>query len=129
MKLSQQPFYAAILALVVLSPFAASGAFSADAGNGKAVFSRCAACHTNNQGGPNGVGPNLFGVVGRKAASKPDFSYSLPLKNSHIVWTPQKLDAWIANPAKLVPGTRMVFAGISDAKQRADLIAYLGTLK
>jgi cytochrome c len=129
MKVAQQPFCAAILAVLVLSPFGASPAFSADASNGKAVFSRCAACHTNNKGGPNGVGPNLFGVVGRKAAGKPDFSYSPALKNSHIVWTPQKLDAWISNPMKLVPGTRMVFAGISDASQRADLIAYLGTVK
>ena len=117
------------LALLSLASLSASPAFSADIGNGKGVFSRCAACHTNNKGGPNGVGPNLFGVVGRKAASKPDFSYSPALKSSRIVWTPQKLDAWIANPAKLVPGTRMVFAGVSDAKQRADLIAYLGTLK
>lgn len=106
-----------------------TAAYTGDVGEGKAIFSRCAACHTNNKGGPNGVGPNLFGVVGRKAASKPDFSYSPALKNSHIVWTPQKLDAWIANPAKLAPGTRMVFAGISDAKQRAALVAYLGTLK
>ena len=95
---------------------------------GKAVFSRCAACHTNIKGGPNGIGPNLFGVVGRKAAAKPDFSYSTALKNAHIVWTGQTLNAWIANPAKMVPGTRMVFAGISDPKQRADLIAYLASL-
>ena len=130
MKSAHRVFCAAA-AFVVLSlgPLGPSRAFSADIGKGQGVFSRCAACHTNNKGGPNGVGPNLFGVVGRKAASKPDFSYSPALKSSRIVWTPQKLDAWIANPAKLVPGTRMVFAGVSDAKQRADLIAYLGTLK
>lgn len=102
---------------------------AADANNGKSVFTRCAACHTNTKGGPNGVGPNLYGVVGRKAATRPDFSYSNALKNAHVVWTPQKLDAWISNPMKLVPGARMVFAGIADAKQRADLIAYLATLK
>jgi len=68
-------------------------------------------------------------VAGRKAASKPDFSYSTALKSSRIVWSNQKLDAWIANPPKMVPGTRMAFAGIPDPKRRADLIAYLNTLK
>jgi cytochrome c len=109
--------------------FGAGTAFAADVNDGKAVFGRCAACHTNIKGVPDGIGPNLFGVVGRKAASKPDFSYSTALKNSHIVWTREKLDAWIANPPKTVPGTRMAFAGISDPRQRADLIAYLVTLK
>ena len=102
---------------------------AADAKNGQAIFSRCAACHTDAKGGPSGVGPNLFGVVGRKAASLPGFSYSGALKSSGIVWTNQKLDPWIADPMQVVPGTRMAFGGISDAKQRADLIAYLDTLK
>src|SRR5689334_21546480 len=104
MKFSQQPFCAAILEVAVLSSFGASPAFAADATNGTAVLCRCAACDTNNKGGPNGVGPNLFGVVGRKAAGMSDFSYSPALKNSHIVWTPQKLDVWFSNPMKLVPG-------------------------
>ena len=102
---------------------------AADANSGKALFSRCVACHTIQKGGPNGLGPNLFGVVGRKAASKPDFSYSTALKNSGIVWSAQKLDTWITNPAKMVPGTRMIFAGIPDPKQRADVVAYLAMLK
>jgi cytochrome c len=117
-----------VLALA-LFPFGMAIAHAADVSEGKAVFSRCAACHTNVKGGSNGIGPNLFGVVGRKAGSKTDFSYSPALKNSHLSWSAQKLDAWTANPAKMVPGTRMVFAGISDPKQRADLIAYLSTLK
>jgi cytochrome c len=114
---------------IVLSLLAADAARAANAAVGKAAFIRCAACHTTDKGGPNGVGPNLYGVVGRKAGSKKDFSYSTALKNSGIVWNNQKLDAWIAHPAQVVPGTRMVFAGISDAQQRADLIAYLDTLK
>ena len=108
---------------------ASNGAFAADAKNGKAVFSRCAICHTATRDGPNGVGPNLYGVVGRKAGTRVGFSYSNAMKNSGIAWTPDKLDAYIAHPAKVVPGNRMAFAGIPDAGERADLVAYLETLK
>ena len=119
-----------VVACSVFTMLAASAsAHAADAKNGQAVFSRCMACHTDKKGAPNGVGPNLFGVVGRKAGTMADFSYSPALKNSNIVWTNQKLDAWIENPMKMIPGTRMAFAGISDLKQRADLIVYLDTLK
>ena len=104
-------------------------ATAANVTNGKALFSRCAACHTADKGGPNGLGPNLYGVVGRKAGSKKDFSYSAAMKNSGIVWTSQKLDAYIAHPADVVPGNRMAFVGLPDERQRADLIAWLDTLK
>jgi cytochrome c len=114
---------------LLLAAANAQASHAADAKNGKAIFVRCAACHTDAKGAPNGVGPNLFGVLGRKAASRPDFSYSGALKSSGIVWTNQKLDPWIADPMQVVPGTRMAFGGISDPKQRADLIAYLDTLK
>lgn len=108
----------------------AGGAEAAgDASAGKGVFSRCAACHNAVKGGPNMIGPNLFGVVGRKAGTAPGFSYSNAMKSSGITWTPDKLDTYLTHPAQVVPGTRMAFAGIPDAKQRADLIAYLGTLK
>lgn len=119
------------ISLCVLSfaALSASNAQAADAKNGQAVFSRCAACHNNTKGGPNGLGPNLFRVVGRKAGSVKDFPYSAALKSAGFVWTNQKLDAWIANPAKTIPGNRMAFAGIADATQRRDLIAYLDTLK
>jgi cytochrome c len=126
MKLRLAASVSCVLALVALN---ASGANAADAKNGQGVFTRCMACHTDKKGAPNGVGPDLFGVVGRKAGTMADFSYSPALKNSGIVWNNQKLDAWIENPLKTVPGTRMAFAGISDPKQRADLIAYLDTLK
>jgi len=104
-------------------------ALAANAANGAAVFDRCAICHSNSNGAPAKIGPNLFGIAGRKAATQPDFSYSAALKSSGITWTNDKLDAWIASPAKLVPGNRMAFAGIADAQQRADLVAYLDTLK
>ena len=119
-----------VLACSALALLAANGsAHAADAKNGQAVFSRCMACHTDKKGAPNGVGPNLFGVMGRKAGAKPDFSYSAAMKGAGFTWTPQKLDAYIAHPAEVVPGNHMAFAGIPDPKQRADLIAYLSTLK
>lgn len=96
---------------------------------GKSVFSRCAICHTDARGGPNNIGPNLFKVVGRKAGTAPNFSYSSAMKNSGITWTPDKLNAYLKHPAMVVPGNRMAFAGISDDQQRADVVAYLASLK
>ena len=114
---------------VILCLALAMPAFGGDAAKGAIVFQRCALCHNADKGGGNGLGPNLFGVAGRKAASLPDFPYSSALKGSHIVWTDDKLKAWVSGPSKLVPGTRMAFGGISDPKQIDDLIAYLHTRK
>lgn len=118
-----------IAAMAALTMFAATAAQAADAKNGQAVFGRCAVCHTVNQGGSNGLGPNLFGVAGRKAASLSNYTYSSALKGSGITWTDDKLQAWVSGPARLVPGTKMAFGGISNPTQVADLIAYLHTLK
>jgi len=96
---------------------------------GEAVFQRCAMCHTHAKGEGNAVGPNLFGVVGRKAGSIPGFFYSVAMKNAGFTWTNARLDAYIAAPQKVVSGNRMPFAGLPSARQRADLIAYLDTLK
>jgi cytochrome c len=110
--------------------FAASAAEAAgNAANGAGVFDRCAICHSNSKGAPAKIGPNLFGIAGRKAATQADFSYSAALKASGITWSNDKLDAWIASPGQLVPGNRMSFAGIANAQQRADLVAYLDTLR
>ena len=73
----------------------------------------------------NSVGPSLHGVFGRKAGELADFRYSPAMKRSGITWTPQTLDTFIADPQKAVPGNRMPFAGMPDAADRADLIAYL----
>lgn len=107
----------------------ATAADAGDAASGKTVFSRCAICHTVQKGGANGLGPNLFGVVGRKAASLSSFAYSAALKKSGITWTPNKLKNWVTSPARMVPGTKMAFAGISNPKQADDVVAYLATLK
>ena len=95
-----------------------------DAGRGEKRFEECATCHTVEPG-VNNVGPSLNGVIGRKAGEIADFRYSPALKKSAITWTPQTLDAFIADPQKDVPGNRMPFAGMPDAADRADLIAYL----
>jgi cytochrome c len=71
------------------------------------------------------VGPNLFGVFGREAASSAGFVYSTALRNSNLVWSPAALDAWLVNPAQFLPGNRMPFAGIRDTEERNSLIAYL----
>ncbi len=101
-----------------------------DPAQGKAAFAaRCGLCHSAGPGvGEAGQGPPLGGVVGRKAASAADFSYSAALRRSQLVWTPQTLDRFLAGPSKLVPGTAMPVA-VSDAKVRADLIAYLATTR
>jgi cytochrome c len=115
------------LALLAGSTLAANAA--GDAKAGAEVFKRCAVCHTSDKGGGDGLGPNLFGIVGRKAATRPGFAYSAPLKKSGIVWSEAILSKWAAGPARVVPGTKMMFAGITSKKQQADVAAYLATLK
>lgn len=116
-----------MMGLAAVLFFTAAAHAGGDAASGAAVFQRCAMCHSAEKGGGNGLGPNLFGVVGRHAASLPDFSYSGALKASKIVWTDDKLKAWVSGPARLVPGTRMAFPGLSNPKQADDVIAYLHT--
>lgn len=114
------------LALLACTTFAAS---AADAAKGKIVYKRCAVCHTDDKGAADGLGPNLFGIVGRKAAISPGFPYSAPLAKAGIVWTEANLNKWIAGPGRMVPGTKMAFAGVTSKSQNADLVAYLATLK
>jgi cytochrome c len=99
---------------------------TADLANGESKFALCQSCHTIASGGANMTGPNLYGVIGTKAGEgHDDFKFSDALKASGIVWTPDKLDPWIKKPQDLVPGSKMTFAGLDDAKDRTDLIAYL----
>jgi cytochrome c len=101
----------------------------ADAAKGKLVFLECQGCHAAAPGGPTLVGPDLAGVVGRKAASLPGYDYSAALKSSGLVWNFAKLNLWLTDPSSLVPGTKMAFTGIASPALRADVIAYLATLK
>ncbi|MBC6982730.1 cytochrome c family protein [Caulobacter sp. 17J80-11] len=100
---------------------------TADLANGKRVFARCRSCHSLTEGGPNMTGPNLYGVFGRKAGSKADYNYSDAVKNAGFTWDAQRLDGWLSDPKHFLPGTKMSFAGVHDAKDRTDLIAYLMT--
>ena len=95
-----------------------------DAVRGEARFQDCAACH-RLEAGANSVGPSLHGIFTRKAAEIADFRYSPAIKRSGIVWTPETLDKFITDPQALVPGNRMPYAGMANASDRADLIAYL----
>ncbi|HEX3756667.1 MAG TPA: c-type cytochrome [Rhizomicrobium sp.] len=122
-------FAKSFIMLALLAGTVSAAQADGDAIKGKEVFKRCAVCHTDARGGGNGLGPNLFGVVGRKAASLPNFSYSGPLKNSHLVWTEANLTRWVAGPGRVVPGTKMAFPGITSTRQQADVVAYLKTLK
>ena len=118
-----------ILALALLAASTMAAAAAGDAKNGAQVFKRCAVCHTNDKGGGDSLGPNLYGVFGRKAASKPGFSYSAALKKTGITWDEASLTKWVAGPARVAPGTKMTFGGITSKKQQADVVAYLATLK
>ncbi len=104
-----------------------SGAAAAPTGDpvhGQQLFARCAACHTVEAGGPNRLGPNLHGVVGRKAGGAAGFHYTDAMKAQTFIWDEGRLDRWLTDPRALVPGTAMILRTPSDADRR-DLIAYL----
>jgi len=98
-----------------------------DAAAGAMAFMQCADCHSPGAG--DGVGPGLKGLVGRRAGAKPGFLYSPAMAQSTLVWTAAELDAFLADPKKAMPGTTMAYPGNVDAKERADLVAYLATLR
>lgn len=118
----------AALGLVAAVAFSAGSALAGDAGNGEAVFKKkCKACHTVEQGGKHKVGPNLFGIAGANAGAT-DFAKYTTLNGTSIVWSDENLDKFLADPDGFAGGkTKM--KPLDDAAARADLVAYLKTLK
>ena len=125
MKRTSRPVSAWWLSLCAL---AAPGLPAQAQEAGKKVFEECSACHSPEPG-VNGVGPTLFGIVGSKAGEVEGFRFSGPMKRSGVVWTPEMLDKYIADPQTVVPGTRMPYSGLADAALRAELLKYLASLK
>jgi len=101
---------------------------AADATAGKATSQQCEQCHDLTKGGPNKIGPNLWGIVGRARATHPGYSYSGAMSANHDAWTFDKLFVYLESPQTMVPGTKMTFAGIRSTQQRLNLLAYLRTL-
>ncbi|MEQ1718539.1 MAG: cytochrome c family protein [Hyphomicrobium sp.] len=114
------------VAMIAAMPVAAS---AADAEAGKTVFNKCKACHQVGEGAKNAVGPNLTGVVGRKAASSEGFTYSEAMKASGKTWDEATLKEYLADPKKAVPGNKMVFMGLKDAADVDNLIEFLKSAK
>jgi cytochrome c len=100
--------------------------FTGDAAKGKTAFIQCQTCHAV-EAGVNKIGPSLAGIVGRQAGTVANYTYSAANKNSGITWSEAKLFQYLENPQRVVPGTKMAFAGIPDEQKRADVIAYLKT--
>jgi cytochrome c len=105
-----------------------SAGSAADIDAGKAVFKKCALCHTDEPG-KNKIGPSLFGIVGRKSASLTNYNYSDAMKGFDHTWDPQTLDTYLTDPHAIIPGTKMIFPGLKDKADRDNLIAYLESLK
>ncbi len=118
-------FVAAMLGMLV---GAGSAHAAGDPEAGKEVFKKCALCHTTEPG-KNKIGPSLAGVMDREPGTAPNFNYSDAMKNFKHKWTLEELDIYLTDPRKLVPGTKMIFPGLKDEKDRQNVIAYLQTLK
>lgn len=118
------------LAVIAIASLSQPSMAAGDSKKGKDVFAEeCGDCHSAAPG-KNKKGPGLFGVMGRKAGSVSDFSgYSDAMKQGEITWSADKVDAYIAQPRKIVPGGKMKYDGLDDAAARNDVIAYLSTLK
>jgi cytochrome c len=119
----------ALRTLIFLSTLAAASAHAAagDAAAGKRAFAKCASCHAVGPAARGGFGPQLHGILGRRAGATADYRYSAAMKNSGIVWSEDKLAAFMRAPKDVVPGTSMRFFGIGSEQQIADLLAYLRT--
>ena len=125
MRLFRVMMAATIGVLALAGPVAAQ-----DAGKGAGIFTqKCKVCHQIEKDKGAGLGPNLWGVVGRSAGTASRYAYSAAMVNSKFVWDAARLDSFLTAPQKTIPGVKMTFPGLPDAQQRGDLIAFLASLK
>ena len=115
-------------AVVLLVALALAAPAFADAAAGQKDFAVCSTCHAVSAG-KNGIGPSLYGVVGRKAGTEAGYKYSAAMTKSGLTWTADELHTYLAAPAKTVKGTKMTYAGVKDAAKLDDIVDYLETLK
>lgn len=108
-----------------IEPFMAA----ADPANGEKLSRACMACHSFDKGGANKIGPNLWGIMGADIAHLDGFAYSSAVKEHGGTWTIANMNKWLWNPRKMIPGTKMVYPGMKKPEDRADMIAWLKTLK
>lgn len=104
---------------------AASVYASADIAQGERIAMQCRACHSFTAGGVDMIGPALHGFFGKMAGSRGKFAYSSALADAVFIWTPRSVDAWLLQPARFLPGNRMIYVGVSDAEDRRALVAYM----
>lgn len=116
---------ATVLSVGILSVAATQAQAAGDAAQGLKVYNKCKICHTVDKGGKNLVGPNLYGIIGRKAATVQGFAYSKSLAEMNITWDEQNLAEYLADPRKFNPGTKMAFVGLKKQSELDDVIAYL----
>ena len=115
-------FPSCLLGVILVCAVSTSAWADGDPAKGEEIYKRCQGCHSIDR---NRIGPMHKGLFGRTAGTVPGFLYSDAMKNSGIVWSEQTLDQFLQGPRKMVPGTKMTYAGVPDAQERADLIAYL----
>ncbi len=121
---------AVALATFAVLSLMATGAQAGDAAAGRNVFNaQCSTCHSVAPSGATIVGPNLYGVVGRKAGTLKGYAYSSAMKASGFTWTEEQLRTYLPNPQKTLPGIKMTYFGLKNPAQLENLIAYLATLK
>lgn len=113
------------IALLAVAASAAPASAQGDPQRGARIFVQCQACHSIQRGAPDKIGPNLNGIIGKPAGARPGYAYSAKLVEAKLRWDDATLDRWLARPAAIVPGTKMIFAGLPRADDRAAVIAFL----